>query len=110
VSLHDGYNNYPIYQPRLLNSFSFLSVLVQGQGANQALIDALSLAGHLYKASRKQDPLTGALHSFEVEMLERSAVKVKASAEAAKFLHTSVAIQEGNVTRGAAHKDTRYKQ
>lgn len=35
-------------------------------------------------------------------MLDRSAVKVKASAEAAKFLHTEVAIQEGNVTRGGA--------
>ena len=46
----------------------------KGQGANQALLDALSLA--------------------------RS--KVKAPAEAAQFLHSSVAIQEGSVTRGAA--------
>ena len=35
-------------------------------------------------------------------MLKRSAVKVKASAEAANFLHTDIAIVEGNVTRGAA--------
>jgi len=27
---------------------------------------------------------------------------VKASAEAAKFLHTDVVIKEGNITRGAA--------
>ena len=50
------------------------------------------------------DSQAAALAGFEAEMLERSAVKVQASADAAKFLHTSVAIQEGNVTRGAASK------
>jgi len=79
----------------------------KGQGANQACLDSLSLATNIYKACKK-DPdkasLVAALSSFETEMLERSAVKVNASAEAAKFLHTSVAIQEGNVTRGAASK------
>ena len=50
------------------------------------------------------DSQAAALADFEAEMLERSAVKVQASADAAKFLHTSVAIQEGNVTRGAASK------
>jgi len=46
--------------------------------------------------------IEAALQQYEEEMLERSAVKVHASAEAAQFLHTDVAIQEGNVTRGAA--------
>lgn len=46
-----------------------------------------------------------ALQAYKEEMLARSAVKVKASAEAAQFLHTEVAIQKGNVTRaGAARK------
>jgi salicylate hydroxylase len=80
----------------------------KGQGANQALLDALSLARLLYKSfgttTNKDDPtmLTVALRTFEEEMLTRSSVKVEASAKAAHFLHTEVAIQEGNVTRGAA--------
>lgn len=96
----------------------------KGQGANQALLDALSLARTIYKtfsntntndtSTNKNDLanddvidstmilLGDILGRFEAEMLSRSSVKVKASAEAAKFLHTEVAIQEGNVTRGAA--------
>ena len=42
------------------------------------------------------------LQEFERCMLERCESKVKASADAAKFLHTDVAILEGNCTRGAA--------
>lgn len=75
------------------------------------MLDALCLAGNIYKACKGKvvvqngdDPHVVALENFEAKMLERSAVKVQASAEAAKFLHTSVAIQEGNVTRGAANK------
>ena len=79
----------------------------KGQGANQACLDSLSLATNIYKACKNEpghESLAASLASFETEMLERSAVKVNASAEAAKFLHTSVAIQEGNMTRGAASK------
>ncbi len=75
----------------------------KGQGANQALLDALSLARILYK---KGTPAEGSaqnsLREFEAEMLPRSAVKVKASAEAAHFLHTDVAIFEGDMSRGDA--------
>ena len=46
------------------------------------------------------DRIAASLDQFEDEMLERSAVKVQKSADAAKFLHTHVAISEGNVTRG----------
>ena len=46
-----------------------------------------------------------ALAEFEEEMLNRSAVKVAKSADAALFLHSDVAISEGNVTRGAAAVD-----
>ena len=114
----------------------------KGQGANQALLDALSLARILYKRCRENSGdgnnksggsqgdniiessqsqsapevintasviLQRSLEAFEEEMLARSSVKVKASAEAARFLHTKVAIQEGNVTRGAAANTTRSK-
>ena len=112
----------------------------KGQGANQALLDALSLARYLFKAIRMTEKLPhGAMESnhhndtvmtskkqkfevcdaertcelngteiekileqYEKEMLSRSAVKVKASADAAHFLHTNIAIQEGDITRGTA--------
>lgn len=69
----------------------------KGQGANQAMLDALSLARAMYK-----NPESQFLDTYLDEMLTRSATKVKASAEAAEFLHTDVAIQKGNVTRGGA--------
>lgn len=79
----------------------------KGQGANQALLDAVLLARALYKVfqlrgSEDKYALEDALGEYESSMLTRSASKVKASAEAAKFLHTKAAILEGNVTRGAA--------
>ena len=73
----------------------------KGQGANQALLDALSLARTIYKTPAKGSE-QHMLRAFEAEMLPRSAVKVKASAEAAKFLHTDVVLYEGNLSRGAA--------
>ena len=78
----------------------------KGQGANQALLDALSLARILYKAP-EENSIQHTLRAFEAEMLPRSAVKVTASADAARFLHTDVAIFEGNVSRGDAAKITR---
>ncbi|KAL7531891.1 hypothetical protein ACHAXR_004292 [Thalassiosira sp. AJA248-18] len=90
----------------------------KGQGANQALLDAVLLARKIYsvvciekKKSKAVEtkPLSEriptALAEFEEEMLQRSAIKVTKSADAAKFLHTDVAISEGNVTRGAAAVD-----
>lgn len=76
----------------------------KGQGANQALLDALSLARNLYRHFHisSNPSLDSALDRYEDEMMKRSATKVKASANAAQFLHTEVAIQKGDVTRGAA--------
>ena len=101
----------------------------KGQGANQALLDALSLARSIYKTfsspcrledttnanintnantnahtntNPRQVLLQKALTEYHEEMIGRSAVKVQASALAAQFLHTDIAIQRGNVTRGAA--------
>ena len=75
----------------------------KGQGANQALLDALSLARNLYRIHcREGRSLEKALEFYETEMLDRSSEKVRASSAAARFLHTDIAIQEGDVTRGAA--------
>jgi 2-polyprenyl-6-methoxyphenol hydroxylase-like FAD-dependent oxidoreductase len=81
----------------------------KGQGANQALLDAVLLAQKLHSFFHKNDRaffdydmVPDVLADFENEMLERCAVKVKKSADAAKFLHSEVAITKGNVTRGAA--------
>jgi hypothetical protein len=40
------------------------------------------------------------LTEFESEMLERSATKVKHSAEAAQFLHSEIVLHEGDEPRG----------
>lgn len=85
--------------------------IAEPQGANQALLDAVLLARKLHSASHVNnmkhkddtplsDRIAASLAQFEDEMLERSSIKVKKSADAAKFLHTHVAISEGNVTRG----------
>ena len=77
----------------------------KGQGANQALLDALSLANALYISCHvHKKGLDDALQTFEEEMLTRSATKVQASAEAVQVLHSPVVLHEGNVTRGAAGK------
>lgn len=78
----------------------------KGQGANQALLDALALARAISKNCR---PLSNwrekgiresVLTEFELEMLERSASKVKDSEAAAMFLHSEVVLHEGDQPRG----------
>jgi len=82
----------------------------KGQGANQALLDALSLARGILKGCRplsewrKTGVRESVLTEFESEMLERSAVKVKDSAEAAQFLHSEVVLHEGDAPRGRCLK------
>ena len=82
----------------------------KGQGANQALLDALSLAREIFK---KCKPLSdwktigireAVLKDFEAEMLERTSTKVKDSAAAAEFLHSEIALFEGNEPRGRVLK------
>ena len=83
----------------------------KGQGANQALLDALALAraivmgcGPLSKwklmGIRKK-----VLSMFESEMLTRSAFKVTDSAAAAEFLHSEMVLHEGDVPRGKNKKN-----
>ena len=82
----------------------------KGQGANQALLDALSLAREITKKCTKSSNWKeigirkSILNDFESEMLSRSATKVKDSAEAAKFLHSETVLQEGNEPRGSVFK------
>jgi 2-polyprenyl-6-methoxyphenol hydroxylase-like FAD-dependent oxidoreductase len=82
----------------------------KGQGANQALLDALSLAREITKKCTKSSNWKeigirkSVLNDFESNMLSRSASKVKDSAEAAKFLHTEIALYKGNEPRGSVFK------
>ncbi|PXY46220.1 FAD-dependent oxidoreductase [Flavobacterium hydrophilum] len=77
----------------------------KGQGANQALLDALTLARIIFKGCRplsdwrKAGIRKNALMEFESEMLQRSAVKVQDSAEAAQFLHSEIVLHESDAPR-----------
>lgn len=78
----------------------------KGQGANQALLDALALARGITKNCRPLSQWKDAgirnsvLTEFENEMLARSATKVKDSAAAAVFLHSDIVLHEGDEPRG----------
>jgi 2-polyprenyl-6-methoxyphenol hydroxylase-like FAD-dependent oxidoreductase len=82
----------------------------KGQGANQALLDALTLARGISRGCRvgsqwrKTGVRESVLTEFESEMLERSATKVKDSAEAAQFLHSEIVLHEGDEPRGRCLK------
>lgn len=112
-------SGYPVYDRELLKSellekAGALTLIgdaahpmspFKGQGANQALLDALALARHISIActplSRWRE--TGlrevVLTEFEEEMLERSASKVRDSAEAVELLH-SQSVLRGNGPKG----------
>ncbi|MCV9928686.1 FAD-dependent monooxygenase [Flavobacterium sp. LS1R49] len=113
-------SGYPVYdrellKPELLQKGQQVTLIgdaahpmspFKGQGANQALLDALSLARGITKECRplsqwrKAGIRKSVLNDFEAEMLERSAVKVKDSAEAAQFLHSEIVLHEGDQPRG----------
>ncbi|PWH85781.1 FAD-dependent oxidoreductase [Brumimicrobium oceani] len=82
----------------------------KGQGANQALLDALVLARGISRGCRPMSNWRengireSVLTEFEAEMLKRSAKKVKESAEAAQFLHSDVVLYEGDEPRGKCLK------
>lgn len=81
----------------------------KGQGANQALLDALLLAREIYgncrtSKWREKGLRESVLTVFENEMLERSASKVEDSAAAAQFLHSEIALYEGDEPRGRVLK------
>lgn len=120
----DLVSGYPVYDrelltPELLEKCGNTTLMgdaahpmspFKGQGANQALLDALALARGISKACsplskwREVGIRKSVLVEFESEMLERSASKVKDSAEAAQFLHSDIVLQEGNQPRGSCVK------
>ena len=117
-------SGYPVYDRELLSSELLAKggqvTLIgdaahpmspfKGQGANQALLDALSLARGIVRSCRplsqwrKAGLRQSVLNEFEEEMLKRSAVKVKDSAEAAQFLHSEIVLHEGDEPRGRCLK------
>lgn len=117
-------SGYPVYDRELLDS-KLLSkaesiTLIgdaahpmspfKGQGANQALLDALSLARGIHKGCkpssqwRKIGIRESVLNEIESEMLARSAIKVKDSAAAAEFLHSEIVLHQGDEPRGRCLK------
>ena len=120
ATLEAQISGYPAYDrallsPELLEKAGALTLIgdaahpmspFKGQGANQALLDALVLARGIAKGCRpssnwKEMGLRAmVLTEFESEMLARSASKVKDSAEAAEFLHSETVLQQGDMPRG----------
>jgi|TARA_R110002110_G_scaffold176661_4_gene380900 salicylate hydroxylase len=120
ATLEAQVSGYPVYDRKLLESELLdkggqVTLIgdaahpmspFKGQGANQALLDGLALARGI---SRRCGPLSqwreagvrkSVLTEFESEMLERSASKVRDSAEAAKFLHSEIVLHKGDEPRG----------
>lgn len=124
ATLEAQVSGYPVYdrallEPELLAKGSQVTLIgdaahpmspFKGQGANQALLDALALARAITKGCwplaqwRETGLRKSVLTEFESEMLERSAPKVIDSAEAAKFLHSKIVLHEGDEPRGRALK------
>ena len=127
ATLEAQISGYPVYdrellKPEMLERAEAVTLIgdaahpmspFKGQGANQALLDALALARAISKGCRpftewrKVGIRKSVLTEFESEMLERSAIKVKDSEEAAQFLHSEIILREGDEPRGRCLKSTK---
>ena len=76
----------------------------KGQGANQALLDAVDLARTIRRSvlGGGRESIEQSLDEFERRMLRRARPKVEASREAARSLHSEAAKAVSNTTRAAA--------
>jgi len=120
ATLPEQISGYPVYdrellKPELLAKAGAVTLIgdaahpmspFKGQGANQALLDALLLARNI---SLGCTPLSKwkengirevVLTEFEEEMLARSASKVKDSAEVVELLHSKSVLREGDGPKG----------
>ena len=124
ATLEAQISGYPVYdrellEPGLLSKTQKVTLIgdaahpmspFKGQGANQALLDALNLARVISRGCRplsqwrKVGIRESVLTEFESEMLERSATKVNDSAAAAQFLHSEIVLYEGDEPRGRSLK------
>lgn len=113
-------SGYPVYdrallQPEMLTDAKNITLLgdaahpmspFKGQGANQALLDALSLSREITiqcraKVNWRETGLRDVVLSrFEAEMITRSSKKVKDSAIAVKLLHSDKVLEKGDRIRG----------
>lgn len=125
ATLETQISGYPVYDRQILTSEMMdtakRATLIgdaahpmspfKGQGANQALIDALTLARELtngcnaFSQWRKAGLRESVLKQFEQEMIERTAVKVRDSAAAADFLHSEIVLCESDSPRGRPLKN-----
>ena len=117
-------SGYPVYdrevlQPELFEKAGAITLIgdaahpmspFKGQGANQALLDALGLARAIAKECRplsqwrKDGVRKSVLTDFEATMIERSTSKVEDSAAAAQFLHSEIVLHEADEPRGRSLK------
>ncbi len=113
-------SGYPVYdrallEPEWLEKVGSVTLIgdaahpmspFKGQGANQALLDALALARGITRGCgsksgwREAGVRKNVLTEFEAEMLTRSASKVEDSAAAAEFLHSEIVLHEADEPRG----------
>jgi salicylate hydroxylase len=99
--------NHPVFSSRmtLLGDAAHPMSPFKGQGANQALLDALYLSkvlvsSELTRSTRRK--LSVALKDYEKEMIHRNEIKVGKSREAAKLLHSELGLAVANITRAKA--------
>ena len=120
ATLEKDITGYPVYDrelfdPTVLQEKGNVTLLgdaahpmspFKGQGANQALIDALTLARNIFMECgqnpnwREIGIRKSVLNKFEEEMARRSASKVEGSAKAVELLHSDAVLYEGDETRG----------
>ncbi|WP_410879366.1 FAD-dependent oxidoreductase [Myroides sp. DW712] len=117
-------SGYPVYDRKIVDATSWkeknaITLLgdaahpmspFKGQGANQALLDALLLARMITKGCtattqwRERGLRKSVLTAFETAMFERSATKVKGSAQAAQLLHSALVLTPCDQPRGSLIK------